>query len=144
MAKKPEPPASLGKNVERIGGPVSPAEVDSYAKLQDVRDQSHRLRTIVKAWKDQQVQERKMRERYANLLIWGMGIQVVFVNVIVVLIGCKLLMFEPWTAQTFIVSVFAEITALVLVVVKYLFRGPDGSILESEARPKRRRRDEQH
>jgi hypothetical protein len=61
-----------------------------------------------------------MREQYANYLIVGMGIQALIVNVVLVLIGCGRLSFEPWTARTFIMAVFAEIAALVLLVVKYL------------------------
>ena len=143
MSEDPELPADLGKHVKKMGKPVTSKDVDSYAKLQDVRDQSHRLRTFVRAWKDQQAQDRKMRERYANLLLWGMGIQTAFVNLIVVLIGCKVLVLEQWTGQIFIVSVFAEIAALVLVVTKYLFRGTDDSALVPELKPEKRR-DEQY
>ena len=144
MDKEPELPEALGRHVKQVGKPVTSEEVDSYAKLQGVRDRSHRLRTRVRAWKDQQAQDRQMRERYANLLIWGMGFQVLFVNVVVVLLGCKVLVLEQWTAQTFIVSVFVEITALVFVVVKYLFRGSDGPFPDPKNSSSRKGRDEQH
>jgi hypothetical protein len=132
MGNEPNLPDALGRHVKQLGKPVTSREVDTYSKLQSVRDQSHRLRTVVRAWKEQQAQERKLRDRYANLLIWGMGIQVLFINVIIILLGTNLITLEPWTARTFVVSVFAEITALVLVVVKFLFRGPDGSDLAAE------------
>ena len=40
------------------------------------------------------------------------------------------LTFEQWTANTFLMAVFAEISALVLLVVKYLFPVTTDKILE--------------
>lgn len=89
MAKKksqPQVPESLKNLVQNVGEPVSSADVDSYGKLRRIEDRSHQVRTIVKAWKDQQVLDRKMRERYANYLILAMGLQALVMNVIFVLI----------------------------------------------------------
>jgi hypothetical protein len=60
----------------------------------------------------------------------AMGIQIIVVNVIYVLMGCQLLKYEEWTANTFIMGVFAEVAALVLLVVKYLFNLPSDKILD--------------
>lgn len=114
--------------------------MDSYGKLRQIEDRSHQVRTIVKAWKDQQAQDRKMRERYANYLIAAMGLQALVVNVIFVLIGCAVLNFEPWTARTFIMSVFAEMAAMVLIVVKYLFTPSSDKVLQFLSEKPRMRR----
>jgi hypothetical protein len=116
--------------VRDIAKPVSPSDVDSYGKLRQIQDRSHQIRTIVKAWKDQQAQDRKMRERYATYLMVAMGIQSLVVNIVFVLVGCGVLTFEPGTTKTFIVSVFAEIASMVLIVVKYLFTPSSDRVLQ--------------
>jgi len=133
MARKKHPPQvpdTLKNLVQDVGNPVSSSDVDSYGKLRQIEDRSHQIRTIVRAWKDQQAQDRMMRERYANYLIVAMGVQALAVNVVFVLIGCGLLTFEPWTAKTFIMAVFAEIAAMVLIIVKYLFTPSSDKVLQ--------------
>jgi len=140
MAKKrPEPqvPDTLKNLVQDVGKPVSSSDVDSYGKLRQIQDRSHQIRTIVKAWKEQQAQDRKMREHYATYLMAAMGAQALVVNVVFVLMGCGVLSFEAWTAKTFIMSVFAEIAAMVLIVVKYLFTPSSEKVLQFLAGKKR-------
>ena len=71
-----------------------------------------------------------MRKRYANWLIGTMSVQVVVINLIFVLIGCGVLKFEPWTANTFVMATFAEISTLILLVVKYLFPATTDRIID--------------
>ena len=132
MAKivpKPPVPKKLPPVVKAVGRPVAPADVDTYGRRKRILDRSYQIRTIVKAWKDQQAQDRKLRQRYATWLISALGIQTLVVNVVFILLGCNVLEAEPWTARLFITSVFAEITALVLIVAKYLFAPPSDKIL---------------
>lgn len=133
MAKKNSPqqvPESLQNLIRDVGRFVSLSDVDTYGKLRQIQDRSHLIRTIVKAWKDQQSQDRTMRDRYAYYLIAAMGIQALIVNIVFVLMGCSVLTFEPWTAKTFILSVFAEIASMVLIVVKYLFTPSSDRVLQ--------------
>jgi hypothetical protein len=71
-----------------------------------------------------------MRRQYATWLMVAMSLQSVAINVVFVLIGCGLLKFDAWTTNTFIISVFAELSALVLLVVKYLFPATTDKILD--------------
>ncbi len=123
-------PDALKSLVTQVGEPVTTSQIDAYGKWQDIRDQSYRLRTVLSAWKSQQSQDRTMRQQYAWWLMFAMGAQIVVINVVFVLIGCKVLVFEPWTANCFIMSVFAEVAAQVLLVVKYLFARPDDTLLK--------------
>ena len=132
MADDPEPgkaPDALKAKVRQVGRPVSAEDIDGYGQLRAIADRSHRLRTIVKAWKDQQTQDRELRGEYARWLLVALAVQAVVVNVAFVLLGCGVLNVDPWTARAFILAVFGEIAALVLVVVRYLFVPPDESIL---------------
>ncbi len=61
----PQLPESLRALVKDTGRPVSTEDIDSYGRLREVQDRSHRVRAIVKAWKDQQTQDRQLREKYA-------------------------------------------------------------------------------
>lgn len=118
-----------GVEVE-IGGKTTSKQIDNLGKLQAIQERSKHRRTIISAWKQQQAQDRKMRKMYANWLIGIMSVQVVAINVIFVLIGCGVLKFEPWTANTFVTATFAEVGAMVLLVVKYLFPATTDRILE--------------
>ena len=71
MADKPsipDLPANLQKLVKTVGRPVTSDDIDSYGKLRDIEDRSHRLRTIVKAWKDQQTQDRALPPQWSGPL----------------------------------------------------------------------------
>jgi hypothetical protein len=126
MAGKSKLPAPIQDLADRFGvqeidEPITREQVRSYGALQDIRERVRHHRTFVAAWRQQQDQDRKMRKLYANWLMIAMSVQVVAINVIFVLMGSGTLKFEQWTANTFIITVFAEISALVVLVVKYLF-----------------------
>lgn len=134
MASKDRLPAKIqqvaeAQGVVEVGGPVTSEQIDNLGKIQDIQERVKHHRTIVNAWKQQQDQDRKMRKMYANWLMGVMSVQVVAINVIFVLIGCGVLKFEQWTANTFLTATFAEITALILLVVKYLFPATTDRIL---------------
>jgi hypothetical protein len=130
MAGKPQLPKELQSLVKEVGKPVSSDDVNLYGRIQSIADESHRLRTILSAWRSQQTQDRKLRERYAKWLIIALGGQSAAINIVFILIGCGLLTFEPWTAKTFIMAVFAEIAAMVFLVVRYLFTPSGDRILD--------------
>lgn len=137
---KPQVPDSLKDKVRSVGPRVSSRDVDTYGRLREIQDRSHRVRAIVKAWKDQQAQDRKLREKYAHWLLVALAVQAALANLAFVLLGLGLLVVEPWTARSFLLAVFAEIAALVLLVVKYLFTPPGDTILKYlDERPRRQR-----
>ena len=118
---KPEQTAAGNPKMElpadvTLDKPISPGQIDVVNK-ERIKHQN----TIVKEWKNQQEQDRRMRKTYANWLLVVMSAQMVAINVIFVLIGTGCLKFEAWTAKTFVMAVFAEVASLVLLVVKYLF-----------------------
>ena len=100
------------------------------AILRAARDKSTALRTVLSAWKVQQVEERKLRAAYAGRLLWALFVQVGLVNIAFFAIGFGWLEIDEWTARTFIMAVFAEIAGLVLCVVKYLFSKNGNEIFE--------------
>ncbi len=135
MPSKGSLPAQIQQAVERIGAeglgdPVTDDQIDALGRLQDIQERSKHHRTIIRVWRQQQDQDRKMRKLYATWLMIAMSLQVVAINVIFILIGSGILKFEQWTANTFIMAVFAEVGALVLLVVKYLFPATSDRILE--------------
>ncbi len=104
-----------------VGQPVTREEVDVYKELLEINDKSYKLRTILGAWERQECHERSLRRCYALLLLLILFLQVVAINVAFFFMGSGWLTVERWVAQTFIVSVFGEMTGMVLIVVKYLF-----------------------
>ena len=130
MATHDELPATIKQVAEKVGKPLTSDEIADIGKLHDIQDRSKHHRTIVTAWKQQQEQDRKMRKIYATWLMIVMSCQIVGINTIFILIGCGVLTFDQWTTNTFVVSVFAEISALVLLVVKYLFPATSDKVLD--------------
>lgn len=89
---------------------------------QQQADKSRAIRDVINAWKGQAKEERNLRTKYANYLIWTLIAQAAIVNIVFLLIGSRCLSVDEWTARTFIMAVFAEIVGLVIVIVNYLFR----------------------
>ena len=121
--------SAMGYRVE-LRGPITGDEVDQYGRLQGIRERAKHHRTIINAWKQQQDQDRKLRRLYANWLMIVMSAQVVAINVLFFLVGRKALAFDRWTINIFVTAVFAEVGALVLLVVKYLFPATTDRILD--------------
>jgi len=113
--------------VESVGPSLSPNDLDGYLKVKDFQVKSYHLRTFLEVWKEQQNQDRNTRKYYAKWLLVFVGVQIVIINILFILLGLGILRVEKWTSNTFIVSVFAEISAMVLVVVNYLFPKEKGS-----------------
>ena len=112
----------LGRHMIReVGEPVTSDDVDTYRQLREIEDKSYKLRTVIVAWERQQTEERRLRRCYAGWLLFLLYLQVIVVNTGFFLIGLKYLVIEEWVAKTFIIAVFAEIAAITLVVVRYLF-----------------------
>lgn len=142
MPKKTEIPDALRAYVEDLGSPVTSTDVDTYSKLSETLDRSHRIRTIVNAWRAQQSQDRAMRRKYATWLIVAMGVQAIIINAVFFLIGYEVLKVDPWTARSFILAVFGELAAMVYFIVKYLFRPASETVLQlaggkGESKPRR-------
>ena len=110
----------------------SKSDVKDHAARKAAADRSFGHRSLVRAWKEQQDADRKMREVYARRLIWLLVGQVAGINAFFLLMGWRVLGFviEPWTARTFVVTAFLEVASLVLIVAKYLFPPPSDRALE--------------
>jgi hypothetical protein len=130
MAAKDKLPATIRQVVEKVGKPVTSEDIDAIGKLREIEERRKRHRTIVGAWKQQQEEDRKMRKTFATWLMVVMSVQIIGINIIFILMRLGFLKVEPWTANTFVMSVFAEVSALVLLVVKYLFPTTSDKILD--------------
>ncbi len=113
--------AESSEKVVSIVGDVTSDDIDTYAKYRDIEDKSKLINTILSAWNNQKKDERRLRKTYAVGLLWILAIQLIFINIVFILIGSETLKIEHWMGNIFIVSVFGEITATVLIVTKYLF-----------------------
>lgn len=106
---------------------MNSGSVDDQIRAQAATDKSLALNAVVKAWEEQQKEERKMRSSYARRLLWALFAQIGLVNLAFFMIGSGCLKVEEWTARIFIMAVFTEISGMVFFIVKYLFaKGDDG------------------
>jgi hypothetical protein len=132
MAVEPEEIADSSEDEDSVDNVRSASEhaaADSD-RVEENRERRRHHKTIISAWRQQQTQDRAMRRTYARWLMTVLSVQLVVIHVLFLLIGCRLLSFEPWTANVFIAAVFAEISAMVLLVVKYLFPATTDKILD--------------
>ena len=130
MADELEVNRALRENVNAIvEGPVTSEQVDTYGKLREIEDKSKKARVLLDAWERQHNEERNLRKHYAAWLLFALLLQMLFVNLSFFLIGIEYLKIEQWVAQTFIVSVFGEIAAMVFWIVKFLFPKVSADVL---------------
>jgi hypothetical protein len=59
-----------------------------------------------------------------------LAIQLLIINGIFVLIGMKILTYDQWTVNVFIVSVFGEIIGIILIIVRSLFTSTNKEMIE--------------
>jgi hypothetical protein len=124
MEDRSGPPEEFGDFkglIEYVGKSISSNDFDGFLKIKDYQNKSYHLRTLVEVWKEQQNQDRETRKYYAKWLLIVICLQIGVINTLFVLIGLGVIKTSEWTSNTFIVSVFAEISAMVLVVINYLF-----------------------
>jgi hypothetical protein len=120
-------PPELRAQVEKIGEAVhSNEELDEkkiagYERVTKAKDQSFKLTTLVNAWQRQNKAERKLRQKVAWCILVALAVQIILVNVTFFLIGFKVMVADAELAKIFILAVFAEIVAMVLIVLRYLF-----------------------
>lgn len=114
--------ADAKEKILSVGEPLkSSAQIDNYGRLEEIRNRSQKLQIILNTWNTQQTEERNLRRTYAKWLLIALFSQIVLINAAFFLIGFGLMTVEKWIATTFIIAVFFEISALLLVVVNYLF-----------------------
>lgn len=97
------------------------SSLEDLIKAQEATDRSHKLHAILTSWAVQESEERRLRKLYAVCFAVILALQIVFMNIIFLLIGFQLLTMTEVQSNIFFVSMFGEIIALVLIVTKYLF-----------------------
>jgi hypothetical protein len=97
--------------------------IDDLIKAQEATDRSHKVHAFIAAWSNQQDHERRLRRLYALCFAVFLGLQILALNALFYFIGMRILTFSDSTIGVFFVSVFGEITALVLIITKHLFPG---------------------
>jgi hypothetical protein len=107
--------------IQSLGPPIAPEDLDTHLKIKEFDLRSYHFRTYINTWKEQQDQDRGTRKYYAKWLLIVVCVQIFIINLLFTLIGLGFLNVQEWTANTFIMSVFVEISAMVLIVVNYLF-----------------------
>lgn len=122
-------PGSIREKVVSLGAPVTSDEVDTYGRLQEIRDKSKKQSTILAAWENQHKEERKLRKTYASWLLIGLFFQMLLVNAAFFAIGFKLIQVDIWVANAFILAVFSEIASMTFFVIKYLFPKVSSDVL---------------
>lgn len=124
-------PEGLQRLVEGVGPQILTAEqLEVHRGYQEMLDRSTKIREVLGAWTEQQREERTLRRRYANWLLWILTVEIGVMLIAFFLIGLGVMEVDQWVASTFTVAVFAEVAGLALIVVKYLFPPAGREVLD--------------
>lgn len=105
--------------------------MNDLIRMQEATDKSYKLHSLLNSWTIQQSAERKLRKLYAVCFIIFLGTQLLSFIISFFLIGLKIITINDMQFSAFFISVLGEITALVLIITKYLFpQRDDTRILE--------------
>ena len=92
----------------------------SEKEKQEYKETDDRIQVLT-IWKDEKKTEQRMKQGLSLGISIILVIQVIFINVIVWKIGKGEMDFDEWTIRLFITGIFAEIVALVKIVINNLF-----------------------
>lgn len=122
---------SANKMISEISSqPVS--SLEDLIKAQEASDKSHKLHSVLESWSEQKSEERKLRKLYALCFVVILGLQILMLNAVLILVGCRVLLITEGQFNIFFVSMFGEIAAFVLIVTKYLFpQESDSKLIET-------------
>lgn len=125
-----ELPEDVRREVESVGTVVTSDQLDNYGRLKEIENKSHKIKTVLDAWQNQQSEERALRRSFAKLLLTAVFVQIALVNISFFAIGLKYLTVDKWVATSFILAVLADVVAMATIVIKYLFPKPGAEVLE--------------
>lgn len=129
MAEQLQLPEEVKQLVAKVGSAVTSADVDVYRSVREIEDKSFKVRTVMGAWEGQQREERQLRRGYAKWLLIALLAQMFVVDIAFFLIGWSVITVDRWVAEAFILGVFGQVSAMTLIVIKYLFPETGSQIL---------------
>ena len=103
--------------------------VERHERLEALNICQRKIDTIFSHWKTEADEVRNARKPVAYWLLGAMISQGILADVAFFLLGLGYLQVDEWTARIFIMSVFAELAAMVFFIVKYLFSRTDRDLL---------------
>lgn len=139
--------AEAGGIVTEVGSPLRPTDVDEFVRLQDASERLTHLRTFIRAWSQQQKEERALRKTYATALIAILASELALTFLAFYLLAFKVGTSGGTPLAAFLVTALVQSAALVMVVVRYLFPDRTADVLrliesslpqDSVAKPRRR------
>ena len=105
--------------------------LDDLIKVQEASNRSYVITNTLKEWGKQQNEERKLRKLYSICFIVILSFQILAMNSVLILLASNVLNLDQNQFNVFFISMFGEITALVLIITRYLFNSKNGiNILE--------------
>jgi hypothetical protein len=115
-------PEALQKKIDSLGTEVSPAEIDLVERVHALQNRRLKLQLVLTEWGKQQDSDRRLRERYALVILIALGAQVLLASAVLFLVGFKAMELSDWVASVFFTAVFTEVVAMTYVVLRHLFR----------------------
>lgn len=76
---------------------------------------------IMKMWEKEKKMERFLKYIFSGVIGVLLIVQIIILNVLLFNIGAKKFQFDEWTLRLFITGVFAEIVALIKIIITNLF-----------------------
>ena len=96
--------------IASIGTPVTSEDVDTYERLSQIEARSEGERG-----------QRKLRLIYGTTLLGLLFAQIVAVTFFMFLLGFGVISIDRWVTATFVGGTLGEVSAMTILVVRYLF-----------------------
>ena len=103
--------------------------VERHERIESVKIRRQKIDLVLDLWKKESDEVKSARKWFAYPLLFALFVQGLLADVVFVLLGLDVLRVDEWTARVFIMSVFAELAAMVFFIVKYLFSRTDRDLL---------------
>lgn len=108
----------------------SPETLDVYERQVRITDSSHRLRTMLDAWRDQQSDERSLRSKFAGAMLGAVLLEILIAATALFLLGFGIMKLDQWVANVFFGGVFLQTVGMASVVLRYLFPDKSSGLLD--------------
>jgi len=112
-----------------VEGQVEPGDLPVTPKTVSEQVYSSRAAVILTEWREQNNQDRRMRQRFATWVFVLLSGQLIFFAVFVVLLGLGMLNYDELETSLLYPSWFGQIAMFGWAIVRYLFKERDVSLI---------------
>lgn len=103
--------------------------LDEWSQIVDIDNKRRKNRLVLRLFHMHHKTERKLKVYFSIFILSALFIEVATGNVVMFLIGAKVLNVAQWVADTFYVGMYGQIITIAMTVVRHLFPKPKQDLI---------------